>query len=52
MDRFIVGSLVCDDGTILFKIQYGQIYRVEIYIAGRKSDMFKIQYGQIYSAGT
>ena len=24
MDRFIgIGSLVCDDGTILFKIQYG-----------------------------
>ena len=50
MERFIVSALFLVTSNLLFKIQYGEIYR-------RKTDsllytdfLFKIQYGEIYSS--
>ena len=34
---------------IIFKIQYGQIYRADYNVIIGKRSKFKIQYGQIYS---
>ena len=51
MDRFIeLPSALVAYIALLFKIQYGQIYRVYQKLIVELEKVFKIQYGQIYSA--
>ena len=50
MDRFIGKAAVMYIWQFgVFKIQYGQIYRLNVWESAKGADKFKIQYGQIYS---
>ena len=49
MDRFIgIQNFVVEEREQNFKIQYGQIYRVQEQYTYDEDYKFKIQYGQIY----
>ena len=48
MERFIVGGEFKYFDGFVFKIQYGEIYRLYERLTSGKSQSFKIQYGEIY----
>ena len=49
MERFIVNVVIDIIKYSIFKIQYGEIYRKNIWKSMKAQNIFKIQYGEIYS---
>ena len=49
MERFIVNTQAMINLIKGFKIQYGEIYRIDLSIYIISNFQFKIQYGEIYS---